>query len=148
MALAAGCDPGPVYDGAGTNLLGTRIPSVGQWSAAGTVSNPAQAIDGNIHTAATAANHDANSHLTIDLGKICGFNMVVIDHGREEHGFALRVEVKVSQDGRGFTTVYRGTGTRRVSTFLLDRYRLARFVRIEAAAPGAKPWSIAELHFQ
>jgi len=110
--------------------------------------DPARAIDGSVNTAATSVAGANAPSLTLDLGKAALFNMIAMDHGPDEFGFARRVVVRTSQNGRDFTKRYEAIGTRRVSSLMLVRPVVARFVRIEAAAPGAKPWSIAELHFQ
>ena len=112
------------------------------------MANPADAVDGNINTRAVASSDGATPQLTIDLGKPGMFNMVVIDHGRNELGFASEVRVQTSLDGRVFTNRYSASGARRVSSFLLLTPVLARYVRLEAVAPGQSPWSLAEIHIQ
>jgi len=41
-----------------------------------------------------------------------------------------------------------GPGTRRVSNFMLPKTALARYIRITAIEPGAKPLAVAEVYFQ
>lgn len=105
-------------------------------------------MDGSIHSAAVDAQAGGTPSLTIDLGKPSMFNMIAIDHGRDEHGFAARVAVYTSMDGRRFTRQYVGPGTRRVTSLLLTRAVMARYVRLDAVAPGIRPWSVAEIYMQ
>lgn len=148
LLAGAGCDTAPIYaNGAQRMGIGT-VPDQSIWSASGAAENPEQAIDGNIHTAAVVSGVGKPAKLTIDLGKPATFNMVVIDHGREEFGFARRVEIHTSLDGERFTRRLAGPGTRRVSTFLLDSPVLARYVRIDGVMLGQKAWTLAEVHLQ
>jgi len=149
LALAvSGCGTGPIYtEGNAASAIGS-VPGRGLWEAYGTVQDPARAIDGNIHTAAVAADADGPAQLVIDLGKPGTLNMIVIDHGANEFGFARQVVVHTSLDGKRFVRRHAALGTRRVSTLLLMSPVLARYVRLDAVAPGTRPWSVAEVHMQ
>jgi hypothetical protein len=147
VSAAVGCDPSPIYDSPGRPIVGA-VTERSLWRASGTVKDPASATDGSIDTAAVATNTPTAPTLTIDLGKPCLFNLLVLDHGREPFGFARRVVVATSLDGKTFAQQYAASGTRRVSTFLLVTPVLARYVQFQATAPGQKPWTVAEVHLQ
>ena len=146
----AGCEPSPLYvtPEARQNVVGRFSPR-SRWRAYGTIKEAANAIDDSLQTLAVADASTLQPSITLDFGSPCFFNMVVVDHGRNEFGFAQRVTVLTSPDGRQFTPRYVGAGTRRVSIFfLLPRFELARYLRIRADAPGPQPWSIAEIYLQ
>lgn len=148
IAMGGGCEPGPIYGpGAPRISIGT-ITNRQSWTAKGNMEKPGLATDGNINTIAVGRAGSIPAWLTIDLGQACTFNFVAIDHGRDELGYARRVEVAVSVDGRTFTPQATGPGTRRVSNYLLNSPVLARYVRITAVQPGAKPWAVAEVYLQ
>lgn len=147
-AVPIGCETGSIYTSSDSKMAVGQVPDRGLWDAYGTVENPANAIDGNIHTAATGGSQDGSASLVVDLGKAGTFNMVVIDHGRNANGFARQVEVHTSLDGKHFTRRYVALGTRRVSTFCMIRPVLARYVRLDAVVAGDEPWSLAEIHLQ
>jgi hypothetical protein len=108
----------------------------------------ALAIDQNVATAAVSSAPDGKGTITIDLSKPCLFNMVVIEHGGNEMGFARRVAVLTSLDGEIFTQRYAGLGTRRVTVLYLGAPVLARFVRLRALVAGDQAWSVAEVYLQ
>jgi hypothetical protein len=118
------------------------------WRAAGDLQSVASAIDQNPGTAAVSTAPDGRGTITIDLGKPCLFNMVVIEHGSNEMGFARRVAVLTSMDGEIFTQRYAGVGTRRVTILYMGTPVLARFVRLRAIVAGEQPWSVAEVFLQ
>jgi len=118
------------------------------WRAEGSLRNPQLAIDGNLSTAAVSEPLYAGAFLTIDLGKPCLFNMVVLDHGSDEHGHARKVALLTSMDGKSYTRQLVASGTRRVTTLSAITLILARYVRLQAAVPGDQPWSIAEVYLQ
>ncbi len=118
------------------------------WRAGGDVRSPQYAVDGDPATAAVSSAADHTGMLTIDLGKPCLFNMVVIEHGHDEHGFAGRVAVLTSLDGQIFTHRYAAAGTRKVTTLWLGEAVLARYVRLQVLVGGNRPWSVAEVHLQ
>jgi hypothetical protein len=144
----SGCEPAPIYDRPRGELPVGRVPDRAKWVVYGTVANPGYAVDGSLQTVASAANTGGNASLTINLGKAGHFHMIVVDHGRDEFGFARQVLVETSLDGREFTARHRAFGTRRVSTFLLPRPVLAKYVRLRALVPGERPWALAEIHIQ
>ena len=146
--LHVGCDPSPIYTENGRRTAAGRVSDRAAWRAYGELKNPQGAVDGDINTAAVAAAGSRMPSLTIDLGKACCFNMVVVDHGRREHGFARRVAVLISADGRRYRQWYVGPGTRRVTIFSLVQPALARYVKLQVVERGAEPWSVAEVHFQ
>ena len=118
------------------------------WRASGDLRVPNITIDGNINTIAISPNSDGRGTLTIDLGKPCMFNMIVVEHGANEFGFARRVAVSTSLDGQAFTQRYTGHGTRRVTILCPATPMLARYVRLQAVVAGDQPWSVAEVYFQ
>ena len=149
LALAvSGCGTGPIYTEGNPRVMIGSVPDRRFWKAYGTVGSPAQAIDGNIHTAAVANDADSPARLLIDLGKAGTLNMIVIDHGPDQFGFAREVEVHTSLDGRRWIPRHAALGTRRVTTLLLMNPVLARYIRLDAVVPGTKPWSLAEIHMQ
>ena len=109
----------------------------------------AKAIDGNAATAAVAprSGYDGAS-ITIDLGKMCLFNFVAIEHGPNPLGYARQVGILTSSDGKTFTRRYSGPGKRKVTGLLLTKPIMARYVKLQADVPGARPWSVAEVYLQ
>ncbi len=147
IAMGGGCDPGPIYGPDAPRVSVGTISDRQSWTAKGNLEDGDLAADGNINTIAIGQVGNSAS-LTIDLGQACMFNFVVVDHGRNELGFARQVEIATSIDGRTFTPQANCPGTRRVSNFLLNLTVLARYVRITAVQPGANPWSVAEVYIQ
>lgn len=145
--LGVGCDPGPIYGPDVPRVSVGTITDRQNWTAKGNLEDTDLSTDGNINTI-SIAQAGISSSLTIDLGQACTFNFVVIDHGRNELGYARQVEIATSIDGRTFTPQANCPGTRRVSNFLLNSTVLARYVRITAIQPGEKPWSVAEVYIQ
>ncbi|MCD6303699.1 MAG: discoidin domain-containing protein [Planctomycetes bacterium] len=148
LSAAAGCDTAPIYSDPDARKAIGQVPPRTEWTARGTLNEPGKAIDGIVATAAVAQGSENLPTLTIDLGRSGTFNMIVVDHGRHEMGFARQVVVKTSLDGRLFQEQCRAPGTRRVSTFMLIRPVLARYIRLEAVVPGDRPWSVAEVYIQ
>ncbi len=146
VGSTAGC-VGNLYDNSGAGILAESVTSVQQWSASGNLSDLQNAIDGNVLTAAVGTD-SGNDLITIDLGKVCYFNMVAIDHGLLEQGFAKRVAVLTSLGGNQFVYRKSGPGNRRVTVLLLDQAVLARYVRFQVVMARAEPWSVAEVYFQ
>ncbi len=142
----AGC-AGRLYDNSGSGLLAEAVTPVSHWKASGNLSNIQNAVDGNVLTAAEGG-ASGNDSITIDLGKVCFFNMVAIDHGPSEHGFAQRVAILTSLSGDQFTYQMSGPGNRRVTVLLLDRAVLARFVRVQVVMAREAKWSVGEIYFQ
>jgi len=123
-----------------------RLSARTRWVASGNLRDPQNAVDGNIATAAVSRAGDQNATLTIDLGRNCQFNMVVVEHGAKEFGFPRRMAVLTSTDGVNFRKQIEVPGLRRVTTAVLIRQVLARYVRLQAVVPGERPWSVAEVH--
>lgn len=147
--MAAGCEPGGLYENTRQFASGT-VTARERWRAAGPAFDaPGKAVDGRSATAAVTGSDYANADLTIDLGEVCLFNTVVIDHGTAgQMGFPRRVAVLTSDDGERFERQTTSPGTRRVTVIPLIRPTLARYVRFRALVPGGRPWSVAEVHLQ
>ncbi|MFW6133196.1 MAG: discoidin domain-containing protein [Planctomycetota bacterium] len=147
--LAAGCAPSDLYRNTRQFTSGTLTPR-SDWQATGRgFDKPALAIDDEPLTVARTSRRYGNAHLTLDLGEVCLFNMVIIDHGgTDEMGFAGRVAVLTSIDGEKFTRCAAAPGTRRITIIPIVTPILARYVRIQAVSPGGRPWSVAEVHLQ
>ena len=152
MTLAAcmvGCDGATNYD---ENRMppAANVAPRAEWTAheATQILNAERAFDGNRSSAATTSSSYRGAALTIDLGKECMFNMIVIYHGNDEMGFVSRITVSTSMDGKTFVKRFDGPGTRRVSTFLLVRPVVGRYVRLQVVHPGQRPWSIAEIYIR
>jgi len=146
LAVLTGC-VSPIYHD-GSKPPAASVSHRSRWQASGSVSNPNNAIDGNIATAALSGNSYENATLTINLGKTCVFNLVVIDHGQRAMGFCRRLAVAMSMDGKTFKHVYAASGTKRITYLWLPSPVLARYVRLQVVVPGRKPWSVAEVHLQ
>lgn len=145
-AALAGCTPAPPTIGPSRLTAAfQQVTPRTQWSVTGTLRDKELACDGRLDTVATAGQ---TPYLTIDLGKACYLNLVVVEHGGDEDAYARRVQITTSMDGKKFSEQIVGPGTRRVSNYLLRRPALARFVRIHAIQPGPKPWAVAEVHLQ
>jgi len=138
---------GQLYDQGRPKALPGSITPRARWTAGGDIAKAAAAIDGDIATAAvTSHNPYDNATIDIDLGKVCVFNFVVIDHGVNEFGFCRQVTLLTSVDNKRFTQVYTGCGTRRLTNLCLLKPVLARYIRIQASIPGPQPWSVAEVY--
>jgi len=144
--LASGCNGSRVTTHSRRFLRG-QVSAKSQWSASGTLQNVYSAIDGETSTAARARSR-GNDTITIDLGKVCYFNLVVIDHGPHEDACARRLAVLTSLDGRDFSYQCSAPGKRQVTNVMLDRPVLARYLRIQVVVPGLEPWSVAEVSLQ
>ena len=128
----------------------SRISSRAKWTVVGTrgIEDAAKALDGDRDTAAVSSASYDKAHITIDLGKVCLFNMVVIDHGPSEYGFCGQVAVLTSLDNSAYTPRQSAAGTRRVSIVSLIKPHLARYVRIRADVEGSRPWSLGEIYLE
>lgn len=149
LAAVFGCNGMPDYH---TDTKPPELPSQltgrDRWriTAGSEIRNAEKAIDDDRGTAAVSGSSYDKAYITIDLGKACVFNMVVIDHGRDEYGFCGRVGVLTSLDNQTYTPQRSEPGTRRVSILSLIRPTLARYVRIRADEQGGRPWSLAEIY--
>ena len=123
-----------------------RLSPRSDWLISGELRDPHYAVDGNDSTAAVSGSDYQGATLTIDLGKLCQFNMVIVEQGNGRYGFPRRLGVLTSSDGVNFRKQMEVPGLRRVTTALLVQQVLARYVRLEAIVPGDKPWSVAEVH--
>ena len=145
-AIVPGCVEN-IYDNQGKAQAAMITPRQ-QWRVEGDVNDPAYAIDGLLSTASTTGYDYDNATVTIDLGKICLFNMVVIDHGENENGFCRRLAMLTSTNGKTFIRRKIAPGNRRVSIICLISPILARYVRLQAISQGQEPWALAEIHMQ
>jgi hypothetical protein len=148
LASSGGCEPGPIYGPDAQRLSVGSITPRSTWTASGNLDMPDLATDGNLNTMAVGRTGNPPPSLRIDLGRACTFNFVVVDHGRDELAYARRVEIAISNDGRIFSPCMIGPGSRRVSNFMLPKMALARYIRITAIEPGAKPLAVAEVYLQ
>ena len=71
-----------------------------------------------------------------------------IDHGREPLGYCRRVAVATSLDAKLWVDRHAAPGTRRVTILSMPSVALARYIRLKAVQPSARPWAIAELYVQ
>lgn len=145
--LAAGGGCNTEYD-SGTKFPAAAISDRKTWRAGGGIRTPASAIDGDLSTAAVSGYSYENKAIVIDLGKVCLFNTIIIQHGNDGLGFCRRVGISTSLDGKDYTHRAAVPGTRKVSFFVLVTPVLARHVRLQAIVPGNRPWSIAEVHLR
>ncbi len=103
-------------------------------------------LDNNRATAASAVEDGAS--VTIDLGEVSMFNLVIVDHGHKQNACAGRVAVYTSLDGLNFTHRFTGPGTRYLSYYSLVAPSLARYVRLTVVREGRQPLSIAEVYLR
>ncbi len=144
-----GCDTNFAADGPRVPRGG--ISSMSRWSIAaqqGAFEGLANAIDGSNLTAAKVSGDYVGASFTIDLGRHCMFNMIVLCHGRDENGYTRRVSVEVSNDGKTFQASYSTLGTRAQTYVPLLTPVTARYVRITATESGVMPWVISQVYFQ
>ncbi len=147
--LLGGCGPKFVHN---KTVFPKQISPYYVWAISdhprGTFSNLRSAIDNNNLTMATSKKDYKGASVTIDFGRSCLFNSISILHGENEFGFAGRVAVTTSLDGRKF--IHRRTfpGNRKITYLLLMTPVRARFVRLTAVSRGSKPWAIAEIYVQ
>jgi len=118
------------------------------WRFAGDFSDAGNAADNDVLTVATSS-ATPTSHLQIDLGKPCVFNLIVIDHGPDyEQAFPGKLVVQTSYDGRDWNDEPAVAGTRRITYILLSGPRLARYIRLQTQVRGDSPWTVAEVYVQ
>jgi hypothetical protein len=144
--LLAGCDFN-FQDGQNDLVSGAMAPR-GQWRVAASsgMQNAAAALDGNMMTFATTAERYRTASITVDFGRPCFFNMIVLRHGAKEFGFARKVSLSVSMDGKTFTPVQTVLGTRKITYMLMFSSTTARYIRLTAEQPGSSAWAIGELY--
>ncbi len=144
-----GCDQAvPVYTATTGGYLGADISSKRLWRLTGEMANPQAAADEDLTTSAQSDYNSAGAALTIDLGRPCLFQTVILDHGNARDGHARRIAVAVSMDGRTFIDQHVGPGKRRVTIVSLPKPVLARYVRVRVVGSGPQPWSVAEVYLQ
>ena len=158
VATLGGCAPDAIYSGSETVAVASVGPKLApiitpksMWRAYGDFDNAQRAVDGNVHTFAVTGPSYDNAKITIDLGKRCLFNTVVIDQGPDdklESGFCRRIAVQVSNDGVRFYQAYTVSGTRRITYCPIITPTMARYIRLVAIVPGDMPWSIAEIYLE
>jgi hypothetical protein len=131
----------------GPKLMGDdRISPRHRWKVWGDLRDAQRAVDGSIYTAAVSAPNYDGAVLNIDLGKSCLLNMVVIEHGPDEYGFPRNMAVLTSTDGKRFRRQIVVPGLRRITTAVLVKQVLTRYVRLQVTKQSSKPWSVAEVH--
>lgn len=145
LAVAGGCTS-QIYSH--QSPAAVNISPYTSWAISGDLNNPRAAIDDNIITAATSNAYYTTAQITLDLGKPCVFNTVVLDHGIDRDAYARRTAVYISMDGRNFQYQYAVPGTRRITVLNWVTPVMARYVRVQAVTPGDRPWSIAEVYIQ
>ncbi|MFW6066217.1 MAG: discoidin domain-containing protein [Planctomycetota bacterium] len=139
-----GSEPGPALD----RPPAASVSSLSKWEVTGDVSPAGAVADGNPATAAVSDQQYRGAQITIDLGKPCLLNTVVVDHGRRQFGFPRRMTVLTSMNGKDFQQRVTVPGTRRVTTACLLTPVLGRYVRLRAEVPGDQPWAIAEVRIR
>ncbi len=139
-ALVSGCGPGSQQSG--RSAPAAAVSPRSQWTVTGDLQDLDAVIDVSNGTAAVSDADYAGAQITIDLGKPCLFNMVVVEHGRGRTGFSRRMKVLTSMDGENFQPRASVPGTRRVTTACLMTPVLAKYVRLKAEVPGDEPWAI------
>ncbi len=146
-AMAGGCGVGAIYNDPQGSMVGSVSPRA-EWAISGDLPNIRTAVDGDVNTCAVSGPAYANSQFTVDLGRPCLFNMVVVDHGPNRDGYPTRLGVLTSNDGKEFVFRHAAPGCRRATTLLMFTPVLARYVRIQALQEGRHPWSVAEVYVQ
>ena len=146
---SAGCDGTGEYNSRNIFPAAALTPR-SEWAAfsSAEVSNIEAAIDGSDGTAAETGYDYKDASVIIDLGKACMFNEVIVSHDPHEMGYAHRVAVLTSMDGKTFRKCFDGPGNRKVSYFLLVAPVLARYVKLQVVYPGAEPWSLGEIYLR
>lgn len=142
VALCSGCPP------IAPEIPSSDITPRSTWRASGDLRDPAKAVDGLLSTAAVSGGAYTNSFIELDLGKVCLFNRIIVEHGPDEQGFPARMAVYTSQNGETFTLQGEFPGKRHVTNVTLLSPVLARFLRLQAVSPGLRPWSVAEIQLQ
>jgi hypothetical protein len=110
--------------------------------------NLATAIDSDRRTYAVTRGPYRNASITIDLGRPCYFNTVVLLHGNKPFGFARQVSLSTSIDGKKYTLQQTVPGTRKYTYVCVFTPMKARYIRLTALTPGREPWTIEEVYLQ
>jgi len=149
FALAAGCSPsGNLYLHRADKPPAASISDPRTWRLSGTIPNVHLAVDGDRSTAAVSNLIHENTTVIIDLRKACLFNAAFIHHGSMQDGYCGRVAVSTSLDGQNFTQQFDAPGTREVTSLLIIKPVLARYVMLKALKQGPRAWSVAEVYLQ
>ena len=136
LATLCGCSPGYVHTGEDGAVGPITPPS--RWTLSGNMNDAALAGDGNLATVATGRTGQMST-LVVDLGSVCYFNMLVIDHGTGSEGaYPAKLAVETSMDGSNYVRRKVVAGSRRVTVVLLDQNTLARYIRISEAQAGGR----------
>lgn len=142
----AGCGSAALnQDGQKANSA--SITPIRQWRITGALAGMGKTIDGNTVTAAVS-DKAGDTYFTIDLGRACLFNMIIIRHGADRDAFPKQVAMLSSLDGAQFTLQHVALGTRSRTTLCAIKPILARYVRLRVTGDGERPWSIAEMYIQ
>jgi hypothetical protein len=147
--LAGACEPAP--PAANRRAPESSISHPRTWkitSQGGGIRNLAAAIDGDPLTAAVTTQRYDGASVTIDLGRVCLFNMVTILHGQQPQGHARIVSLYTSNDGQQFDKRYETPGTRSVTSVPVLTLIRARYIRLVAEQAGSRPWSLADIYLQ
>jgi len=110
--------------------------------------NLEKALDTDTDTVALSGSNYKGASFTLDLGQVCPFNMVVLFHGGEEFGFARKVCLSISIDGKNFRDVHVAPGTRGLTYLMLMTPVNARYLRFAAVEQGSRPWAIGGIFLQ
>ena len=147
--LGSGCGAGGnLYLHRGAKSAAAAISDPRSWRLSGQMRDVRLAVDGDRSTAAISTLIRENTSITIDLGKACLFNAVFIHHGSMTDGYCGRVAVLTSLDGRTFTSQFEAPGTPEVTSLLIIKPVLARYVRLKPLKQGPGAWSVAEVYMQ
>ena len=149
LLLGSGCGAdGNLYLHRGAKSQAAAISDPRIWRLSGDLRDVRLAVDGDRSTAAVSTLIHENTSITIDLRKACFFNAVFIHHGSMTDGYCGRVAVLTSLDGRTYTPQFEAPGTREVTSLLILKPVLARYVRLKALRQGPGAWSVAEVYLQ
>ncbi|MDP6635586.1 MAG: discoidin domain-containing protein [Phycisphaerae bacterium] len=147
--LGAGCGPaGNLYLHRGKKPPAASISDPRSWRLSGNIPDVRLAVDGDRSTAAVSPLIHENTAIVIDLRKACLFNAVFIHHGSMTDGYCGRVAVLTSFDGQNFTPQFEAPGTREVTSLIIIKPVLARYVMLKALKQGPGAWSVAEVYLQ
>jgi hypothetical protein len=125
-----------------------KVSPLAEWTVSGSMPDPGRAADDNLRSYVQVPAGSDQGQLTIDLGKACLFNVVVLEHGPTQQGHARRVMVLTSLDGREYTSRAQVPGTPRRTFIAILTPTLARYVQIRAVPAENRPWIVAEVYLQ
>jgi len=149
VAFGSGCGiTGNQYYHDGRRASASSISPPPSWRLSGRVPNVTLAVDNDRSTASVSSLVRSDTEITIDLQKACVFNTVHVHHGSMEDGYCARVAVLTSLDGVNFTLQQEVPGTKVVTTLMIIRPILARYVKVKALRQGPGAWSVAEIYLQ